>query len=306
MKQFLSRNLTPKLLAVLVALIVWIFVMNEQNPPSEGSFQVQLARRNTAENVMVTEAPETVRIKVRALRNALAGVAGKDFRAAVDLDDLAAGQHNLPVTVQLPPGFELLEINPDKVRVKLEAMRTRQLAVEVRLIGPSAADLLIDKATLQPAAVTVSGPRSLVDSIAKAVISVQAKNGTGDFRAEGRVVLLGQDGKEIKGLHPDPAQVAVTGLLQPGTLTKQIEVKTVLTGNLPEGFVLRKVFTEPAKVEMKGPKDLLDKLDAVYTEPILLTGINKDTTKEVALQLKEGISVPRKTVMVRITVGQGR
>ena len=35
-------------------------------------------------------------------------------------------------------------------------------------------------------------------------------------------------------------------------------------------------------------------MDAVLTEPIYLTGITKDTTKEVALQLKEGIVASRK------------
>ena len=306
MKDFLSRNLTPKLLAVLVALIVWIFVMNEQNPPTEGSFQVALSRQNAAENIMVSEAPETVRIKVRGLRNAVAGAGGKDFRATVDLNELAAGQYTLPVTVTLPAGFELVEVNPAKVNVKLEAMRTRKLTVQVNLVGPTAGDLLLDKVAAQPADVTIAGPRGLVDSVSKAVASVQVKNGAADFTAELPVVLLGADGKEIKGLQPSPAKVTVTGTLQPGTVTRQLEVKTVLAGSLPEGILLRKVFTEPAKLELKGPKDLVEKMDAVLTEPIYLTGITKDTTKEVALQLKEGIVASRKTVMVRITVGQGR
>ena len=306
MRGFLSRNLTPKLLAVLVALIVWIFVMNEQNPPTEGSFQVQLSKQHMAENIMVTEAPETVRIKVRALRNAIAGAAGKDFRATVDLSDLKAGQFSLPVAVTLPTGFELVEVNPDKVRVKLEAMRTRQLAVEVRLVGPTAADMVIDKAQVQPATVTIAGPRGLVDAVAKAVASVQVRNGAPDFSAESRVILLGADGKELKALQADPLQVMVTGTLQPGTVTRLLEVKTVLTGNLPEGILLKKVFTEPAKLELKGPKDLLEKMEAVYTEPISLNGITKDVTKEVVLLLKPEITAARKTVMVRITVGQGR
>ena len=45
MNYFLGRNLLPKLLAVLVALILWVFVMNEQNPPVEGTFQVSLTDR---------------------------------------------------------------------------------------------------------------------------------------------------------------------------------------------------------------------------------------------------------------------
>ena len=73
MNDFMGRNLLPKLLAVLVALIIWVFVMNEQNPPLEGTFQVALGSSNVAEDMIVVEAPPTVRVKVRGLRNAIAG-----------------------------------------------------------------------------------------------------------------------------------------------------------------------------------------------------------------------------------------
>src|SRR5665647_3693091 len=99
MNYFLGRNLLPKLLAVLVALIVWTFVMNEQNPPVEGTFQVSLSRMNLSEKMVVLEAPETVRLKVRGLRNAIAGATARDFRATVYLKGMAAGQYKLPVSV---------------------------------------------------------------------------------------------------------------------------------------------------------------------------------------------------------------
>ena len=63
MNYFVGRNLVPKLLAVLVALVIWVFVMNEQNPPLDGTFQVALSSRNLAEDMLVVEAPTTVRSK---------------------------------------------------------------------------------------------------------------------------------------------------------------------------------------------------------------------------------------------------
>ena len=68
---------------------------------------------------------------------------------------------------------------------------------------------------------------------------------------------------------------------------------------------MRRVFTEPAKIEIKGPKEIVDSISAVSTAPISLEGITKDITREVPLQLQPGLTVLKKTVMVRITVGQG-
>ena len=88
-------------------------------------------------------------------------------------------------------------------------------------------------------------------------------------------------------------------------ISRLVEVKTVLSGNLPTGTLLRRVFTEPAKIEIKGPKEIVDRIGAVATEPVSLEGIARDVTREVPLQLQPGLTADKKTVMVRITVGQG-
>lgn len=305
MNYFLGRNLLPKLLAVLVALILWVFVMNEQNPPVEGTFQVSLTNRNLSGKLVVMEAPETVRVKVRGLRNAIAGAAGRNFQAYVDLKGLAPGQYNLPVLVQLPTGYELVEVVPDKVDIILEAVQSRQFPVEPRLTGPIVGQMTLGKVEITPKVVTITGPQSILDSIGKVLAPVEIRDRTPAFAQDAKLFIAGIDGNELKTLKVEPTQVKVSGVLESGTITKTVDVKTVLTGNLPEGVLLRRVFTEPAKVELRGPKEILDRLTAVSTEPVPLAGITKDVTREVPLQLQPGITVARKTVMVRITVGQG-
>ena len=145
----------------------------------------------------------------------------------------------------------------------------------------------------------------MLDSVGKVLAPVEIRDRTPAFVLESKLFIAGVDGNELKNLKVDPVHVKVSGVLEPGTVTKTVDVKTVLTGNLPEGILLRRVFTEPAKVELRGPKEILDRLAAVSTEPVALTGITKDVTREVPLQLQPGITVARKTVMVRITVGQG-
>lgn len=305
MNYFVGRNLVPKLLAVLVALVIWVFVMNEQNPPLEGTFQVALSSRNLTENMLIIEAPATVRVKVRGLRNAIAGASGKDFKATVDVKGLAAGQYNLPITVVTPNGYEVVEVVPDKATIKLDAVRSRRFTVEARLSGPMVGEMVLGQVEIGPTVVTITGPQSQLDGVDKVVAPVEIRSRTPAFSQEARLVLLNAEGNEIKNLKVEPEQVTVTGNLEPGTISRQVEVKTVLYGNLPAGTLLRRVFTEPAKIEIKGPKPIVDRIVAVATEPISLEGITRDVTKEVPLQLQPGLTVAKNTVMVRITVGQG-
>jgi YbbR domain-containing protein len=305
MNYFLGRNLVPKLLAVVVALVVWVFVMNEQNPPLEGSFQVALSSRNLAEDMIVLESPATVRVKVRGLRNAIAGAAGRDFKATVDLKGLAAGQYNLPVTVVTPGGYDLVEVVPDKVAIKMDAIRSKQVTIEARLSGPLVSELALGQVEIRPGAATVTGPQSLLDTVGKVVAPVEIRGRTSAFSQETRLVVLGTDGHEMKNIKLEPVKVIIAGNLEPSIVGRQVEIKTVLSGNLPEGILLRRVFTEPSKIEIKGSKELIDAITTISTEPIPLAGINKDVTKEVSLQLQQGVTAEKKTVMVRITVGQG-
>lgn len=306
MGKFFQHNLTPKLLCLVVALILWVFVMNEQNPPIEANFQVALAQKNLAENMTLMDTPESVRVKVRAPRNLIGSTSGKDFSAYIELKGLAPGQHTLPVGFVVPSGYELVEVSPDKLQVRIDSLRSRDYPVEVRLTGSVVGEMILGRATVQPASINISGPRSLVDAVDKVVAPAEVREKAATFEVDARIVVLGVDGKELKGLTVEPNKVKVTGQLQPGSITRAVEVKTVVSGDLPDGILLRRVFTEPSKVEISGPKELVDKIDVLYTEPIFLTGITKDVTREVLLQVRDGVTVNRPSVMVRITVGQAK
>jgi YbbR domain-containing protein len=306
MGKFLQHNLTPKLLSLVVALILWVFVMNEQNPPIEANFQVALAQRNLAENLILTDAPEAIRIKVRAPRNLIGSTSGKDFSAFLELKGMVPGQHTLPVAFAIPSGYELVEVSPDKLQVRIDSLRSRDFPVEVRLTGPIVGEMILGRAIVEPSAISISGPRSLVDAVDRVVALAEVREKAAGFSVEAKIIILGADGKELRGLTIEPAKVKVTGQLQPGSITRAVEVKTVVSGDLPEGTLLRRVFVEPAKVEVSGPKELVDKVEALYTEPISLTGVTKDVTREVPLQVRDGVTVNRPTVMVRITVGQAK
>ena len=88
-----------------------------------------------------------------------------------------------------------------------------------------------------------------------------------------------------------------------GITQKPVEVKTIVYGNLAAGVVLKSISTKPFKIEISGDPQVLEKMEAIYTEPINLEGIAKDTTKEVKLEVKEGILASQSTVMVQISVG---
>ena len=68
------RNWVAKILALILAFILWIYVMNEQNPPVEATFSVPLEVQNLADPLILQDAPDYIRIKVKGPRSIVAGI----------------------------------------------------------------------------------------------------------------------------------------------------------------------------------------------------------------------------------------
>lgn len=301
-----GRNITAQILALILAIGLWIYVTNDQNPPVETSLTVPVETRNVADPLIAVDAPDTVRVKVRGSRSLVAGLQGNDIKAYVDLVGLLEGRHNLKVAVQVPNGIELLEVLPDKVSIRLDNVVSRKLPVEIRLTGTAASGTAVSKVTASAEQVTVEGPESSVESVDKAILYLDLTGKNADFTVNVTPVPISRDGKEVAGLTLYPNKVEINASLVRGLNQKTVDIKTITYGDLAAGMVLKSLTTKPEKVEISGDPQVLDKIEFVYTEPINVAGIAKDTTREVRLQLKEGIVASQNAVIVQINVGAGR
>jgi len=298
-----SKNVIAKVIALVLATILWLYVMNEQNPPMETSFTSSLEIRNVAASSVIIDAPDTVKVKVRAPRSLIAGISAKDIKPYIDVKGLAEGRHSLQVRVALPPSIELVDITPEKTTIKVDAALQRKFAVAVRMTGTPSMGTVVGKTEVEPGQVTVQGPKSAIDAIDKVVAAIDLTGKTKDIVEEVPAVIYGRDGREVEGLSINPAKVTVKAAISQIPNKKTVDVKTVIYGDLPTGIVLHRITGSPEKVELQGDPFVLEKIEFVYTEPINVNGIDKNTKKDVKLQLKEGVTATPSSVSVQLEVG---
>lgn len=74
-------------------------------------------------------------------------------------------------------------------------------------------------------------------------------------------------------------------LILEGRLKKQVPVKPVIVGLLTEGFTVEAIKTMPEMVTIEGPKSVVTRIYMVKTEPIDVTGINRNIRYSVPLSL---------------------
>lgn len=297
-----TKNIVPKILAIIMAVILWMYVMNEQNPPFEASFTLPLEVRNAATSYVISEVPDSVKVKVRGPRNLVAGLLNKDLKAFIDVKGLGEGQHTVAIGAAIPSNLELLEITPAKVQLNLEATISRQIPVELHLIGTTD-KTATNKATAANQQVTIEGPRNIVSTVEKVLATLDLTGKSGDITADAALVPINRAEKEVAGITIYPEKTKVTISLTPAP--KKVDVKPITQGELPAGLVIKSIITQPEKIEITetAPGRGMDKLEAILTEAVNIAEISKDTDKEVKVQLPEGITATTKTVTVKIKVG---
>jgi YbbR domain-containing protein len=296
------RNLPAKILALCVAVILWVVVMNDQNPAIEGSFNVPLAVVNSPEGYKITKSEDSVKIKVRGPRSLFVTATADDFRAYVDLDGAQDGKQDCKVQTALPQGFELVEVAPETVSFDLDKIIQKQMRAEVIVTGASAPGTTVAKVTQTSSLVTIEGPESAVDTVVRVVGYVGLSGNSADFDLQVPLTAINADGREVQGVKVVPSATEVSVSLARGLTKKIVTIHPVLQENLPKDYELGDVRTDPIKIEIAGDSKTIESLSAIDTEPIDLSKLTATKKMTVRLALPDGITVTNREVNVSIEV----
>jgi YbbR domain-containing protein len=152
--------------------------------------------------------------------------------------------------------------------------------------------------------VTVEGPKSSVDEVARVIGYVGLSGNKEDFNISVPLTAVNSDGREVEDVRVTPKSAEASVQLARGLSKKVVEIKPVFSGELPAGYVLDRVRIDPSKIEIAGASTILDSLTAIDTEKIPLATETKSFHKEVQLELPEGVTVTNKKVNVNIDIAE--
>ena len=301
-----AQNLGLAALALLLALALWLFVTDRENPTEARTFNsaIPLELVNTPGDLAVSNVSETsVRIRIEGARNELDGLTAEDFRATADLGGLTAGLQSVAVEVEPPNGrVNVVNITPGRVEVTLEPLRTKDVPVRVSTFGSPQAGFAVGDARVDPETVTASGPESLVALVESAVAVVNLTGVRTDIVDE-RVTLEARDARDggINRVTLTPATADVTIDIDQREYTLQYVVVANLTGDPASGYNVVSVTVDPRLVEVTGSLEALQAVTALETEEISIADARDDVVRTVAIQVPEGLTVEGSPT-VRVTV----
>lgn len=306
MMSLIQRNLPAKIVALIAAIILWFFVMNEQNPMMDGAFTVPVTTLNMPEGYKVSQSADEIRIKVRGQRSLFAMAGAEDFKAYVDLQGMEEGRQTMKVQLVLPPGFEFVETSPSTVVFTLEKIIKKSFVPEISTGGAPAPGMLVEVVYPSQQKVTVEGPRDLVNTVAKVAGYIGLSGNAADFTVNVPLMALNAEGREVPEVKVQPASLEASVGLVRSPIKKVVLVKPVVGTDLSSLYSVVNVKTDPVKIEITGDEKLVDNLTALETQVISLADISSAglAKRDVKLRIPAGITVTNENIRVTIEIAE--
>lgn len=257
------------------------------------------------QNYVVSGVPQFVTVSLQGSPGNLTPLAlQRNFDVFVDLQGLEEGDHVVELQHNISNDLTVF-IEPKTIEVTIEERASEEFAVVADFINEDkmAPGYELVDYTLEPATVTITSSRSIIDQIGivKVYVNLEGLDSSINNR-ELPVNVYDTQGNELTvRVAPENIQISA----EVDNPSKSVPVSVETTGELPEGYALNSISANVDEVEVFSTSEVLDGISELSTEAIDLSEITESGTIDAQLSLPEGVNVPdMETIEVTVDVEQ--
>lgn len=263
-------NIIPKIVCVLVAIVIWLYVMQVDSPDYEHTFEdipIDLSNTSVLENerglFVYSGYGYTFDITVNGKKSIISKYTVDDIKASVDLKDIRnAGEHDAEINVKLPSGLTLVSKEFDEITVYADEKSSIDVPIKAKLTGANYNnEYEYGELVTEYNSVIVTGPKSSIASIENALASVDL-SGLGVIKettsAVRPLVLVNKNGDTVSNPYIKLSRGEVKVTLP--VYTEKVVTLTVDTVNGYFNDRNTKITVTPSEIRIKG-------------DPVVLSGI---------------------------------
>lgn len=286
-----------RIIALVLAISLFISVKNEMENTNgnKSSTQIDTLREVPVEvyydddNLIVTGAPETVTVNIEGPSTLVFSArAMKDYKVFIDLRKLTIGTHRVEISHENFSEKLNVRIDPRYATIVIEERITVEKEIDPDMNeGLLAENYVVKSYELEPRTVTITGAKSVVDSISYVKATINGEKGISkSFEQEASIRVLDRDLNKLNvTIEPKTVQVKVNV----EEYSKEVPVVLSAKGIPKEGVVINKLSTTVEKIRLFGPRIILDKMEQLNVE-VDVSKLEQSGEFETKLVLPEGVT----------------
>ncbi len=307
--RWFARNIRTFLLALVLALAVWISAVTSADPDEVrtlNAIPLEIIGQDSA-LIMTSELPTSVEVTLRAPRSIWEQLTAQEnsVQATLDLSGLSTGEHTVDIEIRLlVRPVQIVLANPTTVTVILEPLATQTLPVDLSLSGQPAIGYKAGDAVLDLQNIIITGPKSIVQQAARARVHVSLEGARESIDQSLVVQIVDAKNNPLNGIGITPESVHVNiPVIQQGGF-RDVAVKVVVQGQVASGYRLENISVFPPVITVfSSDPELVNALPGVVeTQPLDLQDAKENISTRLALILPENITVVG-TQSVQVQVG---
>lgn len=317
MKEALTKNWTLKVLALGFSFLLWLVVVNIQDPVTTKKFSgipvtIEHAEIITNRGNTYQVLTDSVTVEVKGKRSDMEGLRASHIFASADMKNLDTKSNSLiPIDVTVDRtavsySCEAVAI-PSNIEIKIEANKTKTFPITVETIGTLRTGYVLGGVDAIPETIEISGPESLISIISKVAARVEIDGHSKDADLPAELVVYDGNGKALDLTRMEYSLEEELKVHINLLKTKEVKVVFDTSGiQVAEGYVLENVTVEPEVVEIVGDPLELASIDTIKVPAEALSETNLSETIERTVDILDyipiGFSVVDETTGVPMVV----
>lgn len=311
--KFYQTDWFLRVISVLIAIVIWIYVVYEYNPQYETWVRdvpiTYLNRGQDFDNgkmVILDTNTEQMDIKIRGRRRLVSAIDASNTTVTVDMSGITKeGTYTLPINVHFAAdGVEVLQKKPYTQEIIIDRVITEEREIAVDTEGQLPAGLVVEGGTNSPETVKLTGPQSVIGNVAKCSIAVNFTDVRDDIKGLYKIKLYDAQNTVIESEYISK-NIEYTEVYYAVLSTKTVPVTPKLSGTQTAEGLAVTASAQPAQVTIQGKALALEAVSALETTQIDIGSITQNRQVTAALELPGGVTMAEQSeaaVTVNLTV----
>lgn len=312
MNRFFDKSFYVKILSIFIAILLWFYVLNADNPYGTKHFIVPLRIENQnmlQENNLYLKnnstLKRTIEVTARGRDEVLNTISANDFEAVLDFSKVKSVNDKY-LTIDGPyydaKDINLVLVSPQSINIELERIISNTFSVQLVVKGVPKTDYKLIRAEINQKSIQLKDRESLINQV-------------DSVKAEIDVSEMSEDGNEVVECKVYDSQGMVISELSKGLTSsiklyfaKEVPVSLIVEGTPASDFVETGRKVTPEKIMVTGTPAILSELTELKTLPVNINGATSSIATNIGFDLPEGIRLvdPSRQATVNITIEQLR